>query len=230
MTAIYGFTDWSAFAVLCADNHTPTDPVDKIMRVSPSLVVGIIGQPFAVTVLRKMRSSKADWKLPDFTAEFAQELRSGTVKWLVPAFEEELRKRTALEGAAGGVAEWDALMRKNPVILTVLDLRDLTLNEIDFGWPLPPDRLCASPMAEARLPGQLWRFGRTAPRVPSPDVEELERDPSAVFSKLLEEDAGPGTGTVGSLVTVTVSFRRNSKRLVFKSATGEIVEETLNPT
>ncbi len=217
MTAIYGFTDATSFAVVCADNHNPTNPVDKIMRLSPSLIVGTIGQPVAVTLLRQMRSSKADWKVPEFTAEFARVLRSA-VEWFVPAFEEERRKRTTMEG----FDEWDRLMRETPVLLPLLDLRDLTLHEIDFGCPLPPGSLRATPVVKARPPGVLWRFARSAPRVPLPDVAELQLDPSAVFSRLLDADSGPGTGTVGTLVTVS------SERLVFRSATGRILEETLN--
>ncbi len=218
MTAIYGFTDAANFAVVCADNHTPTNPVDKVAWVTPSLVVGVIGQPFAMDLLREVqRSSKVDWKVPDFATEFAKRVQSA-VEWFVPAFEEERRKRETMEG----FPEWDHLIRQTPVLLALLDLRDLTLHEIDFGRPLPPGRLRASPIAKTRSPGTLWRFARTAPRIPWPDVSELQRDPAGVFSKLLDADAGPGTGTVGTLVTVS------SRRLVFKSVTGESFEETLS--
>lgn len=220
MTAIYGFTDAADFAVVCADNDTGDNPVDKIARVGPHLIVGVIGQPIAIDLLGEMhRSLEPYWSVPDFTAEFAKRLRSAR-EWFVPMFDEERRKRETMEGFEA----WDRLVRKNPVRLALLDLRDLTLHDLHFGWPLPPGRLRASPIVRTLSPGVLWRFGDSAPRVSAPDVSELEREPETVFSKLLEADAGPGIGTVGTLISV------RSQLLVFKSVTGEIREETLSPS
>ncbi len=216
MTAIYGFSDAKRFAVVCADNHSPSDPKDKVVRVGSSLVVGVIGQPVAVDLLREMhRSLKSSATLEtvdDFIREFADRIRAAQ-EWYLPAFEEESRRRSS--------ASWDRLMRTSPIRLGVLDVRDLSLHEIHFGWPLPPGRLRATPQFRRLAAGSIWRFGITAPREPSPDVAQLEADPAALFERLLIEDSGEGVGTIGTLVTLY------SGRFTLRSASGSFEEETL---
>lgn len=218
MTAIYGFSDAKRFAVVCADNHSASDPVDKVVRVGSSLAVGVIGQPIAVDLLRDLHLSLKGGatlgSVEDFMGEFADRIRAAQ-NWYVPAFEEESRRRAN--------EAWDRLMRMSPIRLGVLDLRDLSLHEMHFGWPLPPGRLRATPQFKSLAAGSIWRFGITAPREPSPDVSQLETNPAAVFERLLAEDSGEGVGTLGTLVTL------DSGRLALRSATGSVEEETLVP-
>lgn len=220
MTAIYGFTDTERFAVVCADNQSPSNPIDKIVRVGTSHFVGVIGQPVAVTLLESLdeslKSGRNLGSIQDFVDEFAERIRDFRETFLAD-FERERRTREKLPGFEA----WDRLIRESPIRLGVLDLRDLSLHELHFGWPLPPGRLRATPWLKSLSAGPIWRFGITAPREASPDTAQLHSAPATLFERLLVEDRAEGVGTLGSLVTY------RSGRLAIRSASGEVKEEDL---